>query len=108
MKKIRGNKEKEEFRKSKEWREFRKKLIEERGTYCQCCHKKTKLLQCHHADNSIENYDKLNKDKFFLLCSYCHKGVSDLERIKPENRIKLRSKECNEYFGRFLIAESKS
>ena len=48
--KRKGNKEKEAFRKTKEWKDFRKKLIQERGTYCECCGKKTKLLDCHHAD----------------------------------------------------------
>ncbi len=99
-KRIKGNAEKTEFRKSKEWRLFRKQLIEERGQYCQCCSKKTKVLQCHHA--VPEEYENLDPKNFFLLCPLCHKCVTDLERIKPENRTKLRSKEWNEMFGRFL------
>jgi hypothetical protein len=95
-----GNEEKNQFRRSKEWKNFRKKLIEERGTYCQCCGKKTKLLDCHHMDE--EHYTDLNPDKFFLLCKLCHRCVSDLEHIKPENRNKLRSPEWVQFFGRFL------
>lgn len=101
MAKIKGNADKEAFRKSKEWRDFRKKLIEKRGTQCACCGRKTKLLQLHHI--CPENYNDLsNEENFALLCCYCHKGVSDLERCKPENRTKLRSAECNRYFGRFI------
>lgn len=97
---VKGNAEKTEFRKSKEWKLFRKQLIEERGTYCESCGKKTKMLQCHHIDP--EHYTTLDPMMFALLCPLCHKCVTDLERIKPENRAKLRSKEWNEMFGRFL------
>lgn len=106
MKKIKGNKEKDEFRKSKEWRDFRKRLIAERGTYCQCCGKCTRLLQCHHIDAS--DYKNLDPRKFALVCAQCHRCISDIERIKPENRNKLRSPEYLACFGRFLIAKSKS
>lgn len=96
-----GNKDKVAFRRTKRWLSFRKKLIEERGNYCQCCGKKTKILDCHHADE--EHYDDLNPDKFFLVCKMCHKCISDLERIKPENRYKIRSKEWVDLYSRFLI-----
>ena len=102
MKKAIGNKEKEKFRRTKEWKNFRKKLILERGQICQNCGKNTKLLHCHHADESVENYQNLNPDNFYLLCSLCHKCVSDLEHIKPENREKLRSPEWNNMFGKYL------
>lgn len=98
--KKKGNEEKNEFRRSKEWKAFRKKLIEERGTYCQCCGKKTKILDCHHADEA--NYKDLNPDKFFLLCKLCHRCVSDLEHIKPENRNKIRKEDWVLFYGRFL------
>jgi hypothetical protein len=98
--KRKGNAEKEAFRRTKEWKQFRIHLIDERGQYCECCGKKTKVLQCHHADE--KNYQDLNPDNFFLLCALCHKCVSDLEHIKPENRARLRSKEWNDMFGRFL------
>lgn len=98
-----GNKDKEAFRRTKRWIDFRKKLVEERGTYCQCCGKKTKLLQCHHMDGNIENYDKLVPEKFALLCSQCHKCVSSLEQIKPSNWYKIRSKEWVDLYSRFII-----
>ena len=99
--KKKGNEEKNEFRRSKEWKMFRKKLIEERGTYCQCCGKKTKILDCHHADE--EHYKDLDPDKFFLVCKLCHKCISALEQIKPENRKKLRNEDWVDFYGRFLL-----
>lgn len=98
---MKGNKEKNAFRRTKRWRDFRKQLIEERGQICQCCGKKTKILDCHHADE--EHYDDLNPDKFFLVCKMCHKCISDLERIKPENWYKIRSKNWVNLYKEYLI-----
>ena len=98
---MKGNKEKEKFRRSSTWISFRKNLINERGTYCQCCGKKTKLLDCHHADE--KNYTDLNPDKFFLVCKLCHKCISSLEQIKVENWYKIRNPEWVNFFARFII-----
>ena len=99
-KKVKGNAEKEAFRKTKEWKAFRKQILEERGSQCECCGKKTKCLQLHHIDP--EHYTTLDPARFALLCSWCHKGVSDLEKIKPENRLKLRAPWYVEVFGKFI------
>ena len=101
-----GNAEKVEFRKSKEWRFFRKQLLEERGYVCECCGKKTKYLDCHHM--SPENYNDLTPEKFALLCHSCHSCVSDVERIKPENREKLRSKEYLALYGKFILTNKEN
>lgn len=101
MKRIKGNPEKDAFRKTKEWKQFRKQIIEERGLQCECCGKKTKALQLHHIDP--EHYTTLNPDMFALVCSLCHKCISDLERIKPENRRKLRAKWYCDAFGKFIL-----
>lgn len=98
--KKRGNEYKTKYRASKEWKDFRKSIILERGTYCECCGKKTKALQLHHKDP--EHYDVLEKERFALLCSLCHQAVSDLERIKPENRKKLRAEWYVDIYGKFL------
>lgn len=100
---MKGNKEKTKARQTKGWREFRKQLILERGTFCQCCGKKTRLLQCHHMDGSIENYQNLEPERFALLCSQCHKCVSSLEQIKPDNWYKIRRKEWVDLYKEFLI-----
>jgi hypothetical protein len=102
---LKGNEEKNRFRRSKEWKDFRKKLIQERGTYCQCCGKKTKILDCHHADE--EHYKDLNPEKFFLVCKMCHKCISALEMIKPENWYKIRTQEWVDFYKRFLIVEPR-
>lgn len=95
-----GNAEKTTYRKSKEWQIFRKRLLEERGCICECCGKKTKHLECHHI--CPENYTDLTPSKFALLCHSCHSCVSDIERIKPENRAKLRKKEYLDLYGKFI------
>lgn len=98
---MKGNKEKNAYRRTKEWKDWRKRLLEERGTYCQCCGKKTKILDCHHADE--EHYKDLDPEKFFLVCKLCHKCISALEQIKPENRKKIRNEDWVDFFGRFLL-----
>lgn len=101
MKKIRGNVEKEAFRKTKEWKQFRKQIIEERGLQCECCLKKTKALQLHHKDPA--NYTVLDPEMFALVCAACHSNISELERIKPENRLKLRAKWYVDAYGKFIL-----
>lgn len=100
MKRIKGNKEKDDFRKTKEWRLFRKQIIEERSTYCECCGKKTKALQLHHIDPA--HYTILDPRMFALVCRHCHQAISDLERIKPENRLTLRAEWYVKAYGRFI------
>lgn len=97
---MKGNKDKEAFRRSKEWKDFRKRLLLERGTYCACCGKKTKFLDLHHMDE--EHYTDLDPDKFVFVCKLCHKCISALEQIKPENRKKIRKPDWADFFGRFL------
>lgn len=83
------SKEKTEFRKSIEWKKFRKQLLSSRPLVCECCGTATKRLSVHHKDP--EHYDDLTPDKFSLLCSMCHKCVSRLERILPTNWGKYNS-----------------
>lgn len=100
---MKGNKDKTKFRQTTLWKNWRKKLIQERGCYCECCGKKTKNLQCHHKDESVENYQILEPERFSLLCSQCHKCVESLAQIKPENWYKIRRKEWVELYKPFLI-----
>lgn len=69
------SKEKNKFRASKQWKEFRNSLLDERGSQCELCGTKysgrrKKTLQVHHLDP--DNYTDLNPDKFVLLCSSDH------------------------------------
>ena len=98
--KKKGNAEKESFRKTNVWKNFRESLLQKRGAVCECCGTKTKNLQLHHMDE--KNYTDLNPDKFVFLCSMCHKCVSRLERIKPENWYKYNPLWVA-FFSRFLI-----
>lgn len=98
---MKGNIEKNKYRRTAEWKTFRKKLIQERGTYCECCGKKTKLLDCHHADG--EHYTDLIPEHFFLVCKMCHKCISSLEMIKKESWYKIRKKEWVDMYKKFLI-----
>ena len=76
---MKGNEEKNRFRRSREWVLFSKKLRTERP-FCELCWKKSKTLQVHHMDE--EHYTDLNPKKFMVLCSSCHKYITQLERIK--------------------------
>ena len=77
------------FRQTKVWKEFRKKIVEERHSTCECCGIKKKGLQLHHID--VENYTVLDPTQFFLLCSCCHDTVERFAkrfRGKKANTIK--------------------
>lgn len=98
--KIKGNAEKTAFRRTAEWKNFRSGLLLERGNYCQCCGVKSKKLELHHM--AEWDYQNLDKERFVFLCTSCHKEVSRLERIKPENRCKYNSTWVA-FYSRFLI-----
>ena len=98
MKKVKGNKDKDAYRRSKAWKDFSKRLRSERP-YCELCWTKSKTLQVHHMDE--EHYDDLSPDKFKVLCRACHSYITRLERIKPENRYKYNPewvKFCSQCF----------
>ena len=97
---IKGNAEKTEFRKSKEWKLFRKQILQERGPQCECCLKKTRAVQLHHIDPA--NYTVLDPHMFALVCRSCHSCISDLEKMKPENRLKLRAEWYVKAYGKFI------
>jgi len=101
---LKGNKDKEAFRTTKEWKAFSKRLRAERP-YCECCKTPSKRLQVHHMDESLEHYtDISDPSKFAVLCSHCHKAVEHLARIKRENWCKYDALwvEC---YSRFIIKE---
>lgn len=86
------------FRKTKGWREF-SKMMREKYPLCECCGTKSKTLQVHHA--VPDDYKNLNELNFYVVCSECHKQISKLERIKPENRNKY-NKDWVLFYERFL------
>lgn len=67
------------FRSTSRWREFRSRLLEERGYRCACCGiKKKKGLQIHHKDP--DQYEDLTSEKFVILCSDCHGLVEKMAK----------------------------
>lgn len=90
--------DKSEFRKTKVWIEFSRNYREKVGK-CECCGKKAKVLQLHHA--VPDDYENLDPKNFWVLCSMCHKVVSFLERVKPENYGRYNPKFV-EFFSTFL------
>lgn len=86
--KRKGNKDKNAFRRSKEWKNFSKKLRAERPC-CELCGTKSKTLQVHHMDTDIEHYtDISDPSRFMVLCRACHSYIERLAKILPQNRYK--------------------
>lgn len=102
--KRKGNAEKNAFRRTKEWKDFSKRLRDESGGICECCGTKSKTLQVHHA--VPEDYRNLDESNFYVVCSGCHKQISKCERIKPENRYKYNP-DWVAFYERFLKPKTK-
>lgn len=89
------SKDKTKFRSSREWKEFRQSLLEERGCSCELCGtrysgKRKRYLQVHHLDP--ENYKDLSPDKFVLLCSSCHEMVERISKKILSKNTELSNK----------------
>lgn len=95
-----NSKEKAAFRKTSKWKNWCKYLKNKRGTICECCGTSTKRLSVHHM--AEWDYKTLKEDRFVVLCNMCHKCVSRLEQIKPENWIKY-NQSWVAFYSRFLI-----
>lgn len=67
-------KEKSKYRQTKEWKQFRKKLIENKNHKCEMCDtKKRKGLHIHHLNE--DKYGEETENDVVVLCSTCHKIV---------------------------------
>lgn len=66
---------------SKHWKEFRAKIIEERG----CCEKcgSTERLHIHHV--TYDNLGKEKPDDVMCLCNSCHYKIHDCPPLKPRS-----------------------
>ena len=74
---INENQEIKDFRKSKEWRDKRLKLIEDKGGKCEFCGSKEFLTPAHkHRTYNIREMKYIdwykNFDNCVLLCRKCH------------------------------------
>lgn len=64
--------EKNKYRNSKKWKDFRKQLIEEVDYTCQICNtRKKKGLHIHHINEKA--YGDETKEDVVVLCPTCHK-----------------------------------
>lgn len=76
-----NSKEKQKFRSTSTWKNWRKYILHKRNYTCEICGiVKKKGLQLHHLDE--ENYTLLQEERFILLCSSCHKEVERLVKRK--------------------------
>jgi len=67
-------KEKNKYRQSRQWKEFRKRILKDRDYTCEVCKiKKKKGLHIHHFDESA--YGREKESDVVLLCSVCHRLV---------------------------------
>ena len=73
---------KDKVRKSKEWKEFRKMIIQEQKIDIITGSKLTKMANCHHLDMSEENYQNLIRDNFIALNPKSHDLIHFLFNIK--------------------------
>ena len=99
-----NSKEKTKFRQTSKWKNWCKYLKAKRGLVCECCGTHTKRLSVHHIDEA--NYTVLKEDRFALLCNMCHKCVTRLERINPENYSKYNA-DWVSFYVRFLTPGTK-
>lgn len=64
-----------EFRKTQEWKDFRKALREEQKIDPVTQSKLTLTANCHHIDQRIENYSNLDSKRFVMLNKKTHTAV---------------------------------
>lgn len=83
---MKGNEEKNAYRRTKEWKDWREKFLESWDGVCACCGCKTKRPQLHHMTPS--EYKLLEPERFVFVCRECHSQISRVEKIKKENRCK--------------------
>lgn len=101
---MKNSDKKAKFRKSKEWKEFRKKIYEKQNGKDYVTGKKLyKMYNVHHLDMSAENYEKLDEDNFIALNKQMHDTVHILFRyyakdpsiLEKLEKILERMKELN-------------
>ena len=72
---------KAEFRKTKEWREFRKRIFDKQEGKDVITGKKLyKGYNVHHCDMSEANYDKLIEENFIAVNKNTHETIHTLFR----------------------------
>ena len=78
---------KAEFRKTKEWREFRKKIFDKQEGKDVITGKKLyKGYNVHHCDMSAENYNKLIEENFIAANKTTHEALHFLFRYYKNDK----------------------
>ena len=78
---MKNSEKKSKFRKSKEWKEFRKKIFDKQDGKDIITGKKLyKGYNVHHLDMSVENYDQLIEENFVAVNKQTHETVHTLFR----------------------------
>ena len=78
---MKNSEKKSKFRKSKEWKEFRKRIFDKQDRKDIITGKKLyKGYNVHHLDMSVENYDKLTEENFIAVNKQTHKVLHFLFR----------------------------
>ena len=84
---MKNSDKKAKFRKSKEWKEFRKKIYEKQNGKDYITGKKLyKMYNVHHLDMSAENYEKLDEDNFIALNKQMHDVIHILFRYYKSDK----------------------
>jgi 5-methylcytosine-specific restriction endonuclease McrA len=82
-----NGKEKSKYRSTKQWKDFRKKLIENNNYQCEICGvRKKKGLHIHHLDEDA--YGRETKEDVVVVCSTCHKLIEWMVS-RTKNRIDI-------------------
>ena len=78
---------KAKFRKTKEWREFRKKIFDKQEGKDVITGKKLyKCYNVHHLDMSEANYDKLIEENFIAVNKATHEALHFLFRYYKNDK----------------------
>ena len=78
---------KAEFRKTKEWREFRKRIFDKQEGKDVITGKKLyKGYNVHHLDMSADNYDKLIEENFIAVNKNTHETLHFLFRYYKNDK----------------------
>lgn len=85
--------EHDRFRRSKVWKDFRKKMIKEHPC-CAFCGSKRATRTVHHIYEcqTKEEYENLDESRFIILCSQCHNFLHWIGRKKNETDAVLQIK----------------
>lgn len=84
---MKNSEKKAKFRRTKEWKDFRKKIYEKQNGIDIITGKKLyKGWNLHHCDMSSENYDKLIEDNFVALNKKMHEVVHILFRYYKNDK----------------------